>query len=106
MEAAFSELDRRTGAKHLRVRGMTAARFCVVLKVLGMNIFRAARHRIAQNTGGRTPGNPGSAYSQLLGIIKERIWGQTVKIFRARGKNLVPAMLWPFEPQWPGQYAT
>ncbi len=105
VEAAFSELDRRTGAKHLRVRGMAAVRFCVVLKVLGMNILRAARHRVAQNTGGRTPGSHGSAYSQLLGIIKERIWGREAKIFNFRGKNLVPAMLWPFEPPWPSQYA-
>jgi len=42
VEATMSELDRRTGAKKLRVRGFSAVRFAVVLKVIGVNIFRAA----------------------------------------------------------------
>lgn len=42
VEATMSELDRRTGAKKLRVRGFRAVRFAVVLKVIGVNIFRAA----------------------------------------------------------------
>ena len=42
-EATMSELDRKTGIKHLRVRGMTAVSLCVYLKATGINIFRAAR---------------------------------------------------------------
>ena len=42
IEGAFSEWDRRTGVKHLRVRGMKAVRFCVFLKALGLNILRFA----------------------------------------------------------------
>ena len=46
IEATISELDRRTGVKRLRVRGMEAVRYCVTLKVLGLNIFRAAAFRV------------------------------------------------------------
>jgi len=42
VEATMSEYDRRTGVKHLRVRGLKAVRFCATLKALGVNIFRAA----------------------------------------------------------------
>src|SRR3990172_3063324 len=42
IEATFSALDRLTGVKHLRVRGMPAVRFAVVLKALGLNLLRAA----------------------------------------------------------------
>jgi len=42
VESTMSELDRKTGVKRLRVRGMTAVRYCVTLKILGLNIFRAA----------------------------------------------------------------
>jgi len=45
VEATMSEFDRRTGVKHLRVRGMKAVSFAVVMKAIGLNIFRAARHR-------------------------------------------------------------
>jgi hypothetical protein len=44
-EATMSEIDRKTGVKHLRVRGMTAVRLCVFLKAAGVNILRAARHQ-------------------------------------------------------------
>jgi len=47
-EATMSELDRRTGVKHLRVRGMPAVRLCAFLKATGLNIFRAARVRYRQ----------------------------------------------------------
>jgi hypothetical protein len=40
-EATMSEYDRRTGVKHLRVRGLEAVGFCATLKAIGVNIFRA-----------------------------------------------------------------
>jgi hypothetical protein len=43
VEATMSEFDRRTGVKHLRVRGMKAVGFAAVMKAVGVNIFRAAR---------------------------------------------------------------
>jgi hypothetical protein len=54
VESTMSELDRKTGVKRLRVRGMIAVRYCVTLKILGLNIFRAAAAWSARNVG-----NPG-----------------------------------------------
>jgi hypothetical protein len=48
VEATMSEYDRRTGVKHLRVRGLKSVRFCATLKALGVNIFRAAVVRAAK----------------------------------------------------------
>jgi hypothetical protein len=44
-EATMSEFDRRTGVKHLRVRGLKAVRFAAVIKAVGINILRASRFR-------------------------------------------------------------
>jgi hypothetical protein len=41
VEATMSEFDRRTGIKHLRVRGLKAVRCSVFLKAVGLNILRA-----------------------------------------------------------------
>jgi len=48
VEATMSEYDRRTGVKHLRVRGLKAVRFCATLKALGVNMFRAAAVRLSR----------------------------------------------------------
>jgi hypothetical protein len=40
IEGCFSEWDRRTGVKHLRVRGLKAVRFAVMMKALGLNVLR------------------------------------------------------------------
>jgi len=53
VEATMSEYDRRTGAKHLRVRGLKAVRYCATLKALGINIFRAATARAASMMPGK-----------------------------------------------------
>lgn len=45
VEATMSEYDRRTGVKHLRVRGLKAVRYAAKLKALGINIFRAAAYK-------------------------------------------------------------
>lgn len=50
VEGTISEYDRRTGVKHLRVRGHKAVRFSATLKALGINIFRAAVARAAKIT--------------------------------------------------------
>ena len=48
VEATMSEFDRRTGVKHLRVRGMKAVCFAAVMKAIGLNILRASRYRKRQ----------------------------------------------------------
>jgi hypothetical protein len=50
IESTFSAWDRKMGIKKLRVRGLAAVRFCVILKAIGVNLFRAARVRMALNT--------------------------------------------------------
>lgn len=50
IEATMSEFDRRTGVKHLRVRGLKAVKYCATLKALAVNIFRATAVRVARGT--------------------------------------------------------
>jgi hypothetical protein len=45
VEATMSEYDRRTGVKHLRVRGLNAVSFAATVKAAGLNILRAAAFR-------------------------------------------------------------
>lgn len=45
VEATMSEYDRRTGVKHLRVRGLKAVCFAATIKAAGLNILRAAAFR-------------------------------------------------------------
>jgi hypothetical protein len=42
IEGAISYADRKTGIKHLRVRGLKAVSFCATLKAAAVNILRAA----------------------------------------------------------------
>ena len=54
VEATMSEIDRKTGIKQLRVRGLKRVRFAAIMKVTGINLFRAVRHLAAikrQNIG-------------------------------------------------------
>jgi len=66
IEGTFSALDRRTGVKQLRVRGLEAVRYCVMLKALGLNILRAAVVRTREN--GRNPALA-SKISRVVGEI-------------------------------------
>jgi len=50
VEATMSDLDRVTGLKHLRVRGMIQVRLAATLKATGLNIRRATAFR---SRGGR-----------------------------------------------------
>jgi hypothetical protein len=58
VEAAMSEFDRRTGVKHLRVRGFKAVCLAVFLKAAGLNIFRAVAVQKARKKAD-PGGNPG-----------------------------------------------
>jgi len=55
IEATFSEMDKKTGIKRLRVRGMTAVGYCALLKAIGINIFRAAKVMRVLTTFKTTP---------------------------------------------------
>ena len=94
IEATFSALDRLTGVKHLRVRGMPAVRFAVVLKALGLNLLRAAAVRRPENGEGPAPN---SGFSRALdGIVY--VHAQFMHLVRSVVNQFasypVPARLW------------
>lgn len=57
-EATMSELDRKTGIKRLRVRGMPAVSLCVFLKAAGVNILRATRFKNRRRGPENAPDEP------------------------------------------------
>ncbi len=71
-EATMSEFDRRTGVKHLRVRGFKAVRFCATLKAIGVNLFRAAAVRKAANYDKAGINKAIATLNHAIFIIKER----------------------------------
>jgi len=73
IEGAMSEYDRLTGVKRLRVRGLKAVRFCVTLKAVGVNLFRAAAIRLSRSKAdGSASGSP-ARFSWLFSYVKEQI---------------------------------
>jgi len=73
IEATMSEFDRRTGVKHLRVRGLQAVRFSVFLKATGLNILRAAAFlaKINKTTNKQKDSRSNGNYSLGFAVIKE-----------------------------------
>jgi len=73
IEATMSEYDRKTGVKHLRVRGLSAVSFCATLKAAAVNIFRATAFRSRIEVENLAPE---LSMTSILGIIhtfKEQI---------------------------------
>ena len=84
----MSGYDRRTGVKHLRVRGFKAVRFCATLKAVGVNIFRATTVLKATNNGNTAHEGVLSALMHAIYVVKERslmAWGQLRKMLKIRG---------------------
>ena len=77
VEATMSEYDRRTGVKHLRVRGMKAVRFAAVMKAIGLNIFRASRHRKSKKDLIVPPCGAILACLSVCSYVKEQVLGQS-----------------------------
>jgi len=84
IESTFSEMDKKTEVKRLRVRGLSAVGYCARLKAIGVNLFRAAK--VKRVLGALRP-TPGAA---LLGtrfsifVVKELFlspWRQLRNIF-------------------------
>lgn len=70
IEGTMSQLDRLTGIKNLRVRGLSAVSFAAFLKAAGINIVRAAAFLNRENEG-----EPAliAAFSMLSCAVKERL---------------------------------
>ena len=92
VEATMSEFDRRTGVKHLRVRGMKAVRFAAVMKAVGINILRAGRFRKRQNAPEAPHCGTGKVLSAIYELVKEQITRQ-MKTFTANRQNVLPIFL-------------
>jgi len=70
IEGTMSQLDRLTGLKDLRVRGLSAVSFAAYLKAAGINIIRAAAFRNRENEGEPALS---AAFSMLSCAVKERL---------------------------------
>ena len=70
VEGTMSQLDRLTGFKNLRVRGLSAVSFAAYLKAAGINIIRAAAFRNRANEEKPAP-IPG--FSMLSCAVKEHL---------------------------------
>jgi hypothetical protein len=84
VEGTMSEYDRRTGVKHLRVRGFKAVRFCATLKAIGVNIFRATAVQKAVNNRKAPHRGVLPALLHAIYVVKERFfnaWDQLEKSF-------------------------
>jgi hypothetical protein len=70
VEGTMSQLDRLTGFKNLRVRGLSAVSFAAYLKAAGINIIRAAafRNRVKEEKSALI-----AALSMLSCAVKERV---------------------------------
>lgn len=79
VEATMSQLDRRTGLKHLRVRGLKAVRFAATLKATAINILRAAacrkRRKMAKDPGSA----PFAGIFDLFRVVKDRYFARLGK---------------------------
>lgn len=86
VEATMSEYDRRTGVKHLRVRGFEAVRFCAILKAIGINLFRAAAAALRRgvNPCKTADSGPLSTPYRAFFLFKEHLkalWSHVRKFF-------------------------
>jgi hypothetical protein len=75
IEGAFSAWDRRTGVKHLRVRGGPAVRFAVTLKAAAMNILRATAFKAKETDGFGAPLGVTYLVYRPFSVFKELIGG-------------------------------
>jgi molybdopterin-guanine dinucleotide biosynthesis protein len=83
IEGTISQLDRLTGVKGLRVRGLSAVSSAAFLKAAGINIIRAAVHRNQENEGEPTLV---AAVSMLSCAVKDRL--QLVSVAARRWGSL------------------
>jgi hypothetical protein len=76
VEATMSELDRRTGIKQIRVRGIKAVRFAATLKAAALNILRAGAFRKRKNKGNKPSAPPFGSTRELIRIVKEQFFAR------------------------------
>jgi hypothetical protein len=72
IEGTMSQLDRKTGLKHLRVRGLAAVSFCATLKAAGLNLLRAVAFTNSQKDTNLAFQQRNPGLSDLFSVFKER----------------------------------
>jgi hypothetical protein len=72
-EATMSDLDRLTGIKHLRVRGMVAVRVAATLKATGLNILRSAAFLWRKRRRRRTETSLDLGHGAGVWAVKEQL---------------------------------
>jgi hypothetical protein len=84
-------MDKTTGLKRLRVRGLSAVGYCARLKAVGVNLFRAARVKRALDALKTAPGTTLPDIGPIVFVIKERFLGQLRRlsdIFTAAAESM------------------
>jgi Transposase DDE domain/Transposase domain (DUF772) len=82
-EGTMSDLDRITGIKRLRVRGMRQVRLAAILKATGLNILRATAFKNRLKRDKKRKAKANRSPNELIGVIKEqilRIWDYLQKL--------------------------
>jgi hypothetical protein len=90
IESTFSEMDKKTGVKRLRVRGLSAVGYCARLKAIGVNIFRAAKVKRALDALITASQTLADAACSVILAIKERFlspWLRLKDIFNPATEN-------------------
>ena len=72
IEATFSEMDKKTGVKRLRVRGLLAVAYFARLKAIAVNLFRAAAVRKALGLPGEGLAMAKSGMRYTIFVFKEQ----------------------------------
>ncbi len=87
IEGGLSALDRKTGIKHLRIRGLASVSYCAFLKAAALNILRVATFRRTTGTReaphNRIPVLP----RRVLNVFKEQL-ASALKLSRKSGATL------------------
>lgn len=73
IEATFSEMDKKTGVKRLRVRGLPAVAYFSRLKAIAVNIFRATAVRKALGLPGEALAAAKYGIRYTIFVFKEQI---------------------------------
>lgn len=84
IEATFSEMDKKTGVKRLRVRGLSAVAYFARLKAIAVNLFRATAVRKALGLPGEALAAAKSGIRHTIFVFKEQFlkhMGQLANIF-------------------------
>ncbi|MBU1150508.1 MAG: hypothetical protein KJ800_06120 [Proteobacteria bacterium] len=91
-ESIFSGMDKQTGIKHLRVRGLDAVGYCARLKAIGVNLFRAARVKRVLDALKPVPGAVSAVICSIIGDVKEHFlspWRWFSYIFKSAIENML-----------------